>query len=176
MKTLVMVCGMLAAMSRSGSCQEKGYRDPGMNKIVQVAIVCRDLEACSQRWATVLGMKAPEIATTVPGREAKLMFRGKPSDGRVKLAFFNTGQAVLELLQPLGGKTAWQEHLDRYGESVHHIAFQVQDLEKTIQSLEQQGMPVIHRGRYDSDDGTYAYVDSKDQLGVMVELLHSDKR
>ena len=37
-------------------------------------------------------------------------------------------------------------------------------------------MPVLHRGRYDSQDGDYVYVDSKDKLGVTIELLHSDKK
>jgi hypothetical protein len=37
-------------------------------------------------------------------------------------------------------------------------------------------MGVIHRGRYDGDNGDYVYVDTKDQLGVTVELLHSDAK
>jgi catechol 2,3-dioxygenase-like lactoylglutathione lyase family enzyme len=147
-----------------------------MNKIVQVAIVCKDIEASSQRWARMLGMKVNPIRTTLPGREAKVFYHGKPSDGRIKLTFFNTGQAVLELMEPVGGDTAWKDYLDKNGEGVQHIAFKVVDLGKTIESLAAQGMPVIHRGRYDSDDGDYVYVDSKDKLGVTIELLHSDKK
>jgi hypothetical protein len=37
-------------------------------------------------------------------------------------------------------------------------------------------MPVLHKGRYDSDDGTYIYLDSLDSLGVVIELLHSDSK
>jgi hypothetical protein len=37
-------------------------------------------------------------------------------------------------------------------------------------------MPVTHRGRFNTHDGDYVYVDSQDKLGVTVELLHWDKK
>jgi catechol 2,3-dioxygenase-like lactoylglutathione lyase family enzyme len=150
------------------------YRDPGIGKIVQIAIVCKDIDACAARWSRLLGQPAPPPRTTVPGREAKVVYRGRPSDGQVRLTFFKTGDAVLELMQPVGPDTHWKEHLDKHGEGVHHIAFKVENLEKSLDSLEKQGMPLLHRGRFDTDNGTYAYVDSLDKLGVTVELLHWD--
>jgi methylmalonyl-CoA/ethylmalonyl-CoA epimerase len=122
----------------------------------------------------VLGVEAPKIVTTRPGREVAIKYRGLPSNAQVKMAFFKTGQATLELLEPMGQGSAWQEVLDRQGESVHHIAFKVVDLEKSIQAMKDLGMAEMQRGRYDSDNGTYVYFDSKGMLGVDLELLHSD--
>jgi catechol 2,3-dioxygenase-like lactoylglutathione lyase family enzyme len=158
----------------AAAAQEPPHQDPGIGKIVQIAIVCKDIDACSQRWSRVLGQKAPAPRTTVPGEQARVIYRGKPSKGQVKLTFFKTGDAVLELMQPIGPDTHWKEHLDRWGEGVHHIAFKVVDLEKTLERLKAEGMPVIHRGRFDSNDGDYVYVESKDKLGVTLELLHWD--
>jgi catechol 2,3-dioxygenase-like lactoylglutathione lyase family enzyme len=156
------------------AAQAQNYIDPGMKKVVQIAIVCKDVEACTKRWAAVVGAEMPKISLTRPGHEVKVLYNGKPSEGQAKLSFFNLGQVVLEVIQPVGGPTSWKDGLDQNGESIHHIAFQVQDLEKTIQSFEQQGMGVVHRGRYDKDNGSYVYLDTKKQLGVTVELLHSD--
>jgi catechol 2,3-dioxygenase-like lactoylglutathione lyase family enzyme len=153
---------------------EERYRDQGMKKVVQVAIVVRDIEASSKRWAELLGMPVPPIRTTRPGHEVKVIYRGKPSDGQAKLTFFQLGQVVVELIQPVGEGTSWKEFLDKKGEGVQHLGFQVTDPAKASQSLEKMGMPVIHSGRYDSDDGTYIYHDSLSALGVLVELLHSD--
>ena len=175
MKKLLFVAILITAMMPLVRSADMTYRDPGFKKIVQVAIVCRDIEAASKRWAALLGVEAPKINTTKPGKEVHMVVRGKPSNAQVKLAFIQTGQIVLELLQPLGGASSWQEGLDENGESVHHIAFQVEDLEKSLQTCKSLGFPVIHQGRYDSDDGTYLYLDSKKQLGVTIELLHSDK-
>ena len=171
-----LIAGIALLSPGAAFSQEQPYVDPGMKKIAQVAIVCKDLEACRARWAAILGMTPQPIRTTRPGNEVKVIVRGKPSNARTKLTFFNTGEAILELMQPLGGESEWQRHLDKHGESVQHLGFQVVDLDKTIRSFEKQGMPVVHRGRYDSDDGDYVYMDSQSQLGVTIELLHSDKK
>jgi len=152
------------------------YHDPGLKKVVQVAVVVRDIEATSKLWSELLGMPVPEIRTTRPGHEVKEIYRGKPSEGQAKLAFFNLGQVVIELIQPLNEGTSWKEFLDKKGEGVQHLGFQVVDPVKTSAELEKAGYPVLHRGRYDSDDGTYIYHDSQDALGVVIELLHSDPK
>jgi methylmalonyl-CoA/ethylmalonyl-CoA epimerase len=152
------------------------YHDPGMKKVVQVGIWVRDIEAASKHWAAVLGMPVPAIRTTRPGHEVKESYRGKPSEGQVKLTFFELGQVVIELLQPVGEGTSWKEFLDKKGEGVQHLGFQVVDPAKAQATLEKQGYPVMHQGRYDSDDGTYTYFDSLKDLGVLVETLHSDKK
>lgn len=171
MRTTAAIFLALAA----AQAQPPAYRDPGIGKIAQIAIVCKDIDKCAERWSRLLGQPAPKPRTTLPGSEVKMIYRGKPSNAQVKLTFFKTGDATLELMQPLGPGTHWQEHLDQYGEGVHHIAFQVKDLDKTIAALEADGMPVIHRGRYDGKNGDYVYVDSRDKLGVTIELLHSDE-
>ena len=133
MKRFCVAAGLIGLISlfdlgRSASAQEK-YHDPGLKKVIQVAIVVRDIEAASKRWSEVLGMPVPEIRTTRPGNEVKMTYRGKPSEGQVKLTFFNLGQVVLELLQPVGEGTSWKEILDKKGEGVHHLGFQVVDPE-----------------------------------------------
>jgi catechol 2,3-dioxygenase-like lactoylglutathione lyase family enzyme len=167
---------LISIFTAMAAAAQEPYRDPGMRKIVQVAMVCKDVAACSARWANVLGMPVPKITTTRPGHEVQVMYRGKPSEGQAKLAFFQTGQTVIELIEPVGQGTSWKEGLDQNGEGVHHLGFQVEDLDKTIAAFEKEGMPVVHRGRYDSDNGTYVYLDTRDKLGVTIELLHSDPK
>jgi methylmalonyl-CoA/ethylmalonyl-CoA epimerase len=120
-------------------------------------------------------MPVPEIRTTRPGHEVKEIYRGKPSEGQVRLTFFDPGQVVLELLQPISDGTSWKEFLDKKGEGVQRLGFQVADQNKTAQALEKAGYPIIHQGRYESDDGTCIYHETLDNLGVVIELLHSDK-
>jgi hypothetical protein len=76
----------------------------------------------------------------------------------------------------LGGDTSWQQFLDKNGEGIQHIAFQVDDVEKTVKAFGDAGMPVLHQGRYDDDSGSYTYIDSAKALGVTLELLHSEPK
>ena len=174
---LTLVVAFLSVMTvnaQKPAASTAVYHDPGLKKVVQVALVVRDIEASSKLWAELLGMPVPEIKTTRPGHEVKEIYRGKPSEGQVKLTFFNLGQVVIELLQPISEGTSWKEFLDKKGEGVQHLGFQVTDLEKTSVALEKEGYPILHQGRYDSDDGTYVYHETLDALGVVIELLHSD--
>jgi catechol 2,3-dioxygenase-like lactoylglutathione lyase family enzyme len=145
--------------------------DPGLKTIMQIGIVCRDIEATAKRWAALLDVEVPKATPTDPGNECGMTYRGKPSNAQCKLAFFETGTCTLELIQPLGPGSSWQDGLDKNGESVHHIAFRVKDLNGTLRACEEQGIPLLQKGHWDGTKGTYAYVDSQPKLGVMIELL-----
>ena len=164
------------AMTLPALGQSAPARDPGLQKVVQIAIVTRDIESSAKRWSDLLGLPANPITTTRPGKEVSMVVDGKPSDARVKLTFFKLGQVVLELMQPLGGASSWQKGLDRNGESVHHIGLQVSDLDGSMKLLESLGYKQEHRGRYDKQNGDYVYYDTEKALGVIIELLHSDAK
>ena len=170
---LALVVFLLAAALPA---QQASTIDAGMKSLAQVAIVTRDIEASAARWAAVLGQPVPKISTTRPGQEVKMQFRGKPANGQAKLAFLSVGQVTIELIQPVGADTSWRQFLDEHGEGVQHLGFNVQNLDQAVANAGKAGMPVLHRGRYDGDNGDYVYVDSAKQLGVTLELLHSDPK
>jgi 4-hydroxyphenylpyruvate dioxygenase-like putative hemolysin len=114
----------------------------------------------------------PAIIVTDPVEVAQTEYRGQPSSGRAKLAFFDLGQVSLELIEPMGGPSTWQEHLDAHGESLHHIAFQIQGMQDKLAYLDANGIPLVQRGEYKG--GRYAYVDGMEALGVVLELLEND--
>jgi methylmalonyl-CoA/ethylmalonyl-CoA epimerase len=162
------------ALSIPVLAQSQPARDPGFRAITQVALVTRDIESSAKHWAALLGVEVPKISTSRPGSEVKMMYRGKPSNSQAKLAFLKAGQVTVELIQPLGPNTSWKKFLDEHGEGVHHIAFNVQNLPKAEGEMKSLGYDEIHRGRWDSDNGDYVYFDSTKDLGLMIELLHSD--
>jgi catechol 2,3-dioxygenase-like lactoylglutathione lyase family enzyme len=141
----------------------------GSNTLAQVAIVVHNIEEAAKRYADILGLPVPEPIVTAPGLEVNQTYRGAPSDARAKLAFFSVGQVQIELIEPLGGASTWQEGLDRKGESVHHIAFWVEGMQKSVDFLKSRGIPMVQRG--DMGEGQYAYFDAEAQLGVTLELL-----
>jgi 4-hydroxyphenylpyruvate dioxygenase-like putative hemolysin len=105
------------------------------------------------------------------GPEANATYRGQPTEAQAKLAFFDMGQVQIELIEPLGGDSVWQEVLDEKGEGVHHIAFQVKGTDEVTDYLATHDIPVIQQGHYPG--GMYTYVDSEPALSVMLELLEN---
>ncbi len=145
----------------------------GNNIITQVAVVVRDIEKTARNYADLFGMEMPNIVITDPEEKAHTRYRGQPTQARAKLAFFKMGSLSLELIEPVGSPSTWQEFLDQHGEGIHHIAFQVEDMDETVRFLESKGMPLIQRG--DFTGGCYAYMDSTSRLGAIIELLAHDQ-
>ena len=75
----------------------------------------------------------------------------------------------IELIQPLGGKSTWQEFLDTKGEGIHHVAFAVKDINRIEKLFDSEGMPTVQLGGWDG--GAYSYIEASKQLGCVLELL-----
>ncbi len=145
----------------------------GSTTLKQVALVVKDMDTAIQRWAAVLGVDPPTPFTTAPGADVQMTYRGQPSNAQCKLAFFNLGPVQLELIEPLGPPSTWQEGLDQHGESVHHLAFAVEGMQHSVDFLKAHDIPMVQRG--DMGEGQYAYFDAEDTLGVTLELLENKR-
>lgn len=141
--------------------------------ICQIALVVKDIEKTAQNYAKIFGVKMPEINLVPPPEETHIQYRGKPTGTRAKICVFQMGPIVLELTEPDGEPSSWKEFLNTKGEGVHHIGFVVQDREAALNFLDQNGIPVRHTGVYPG--GSYTFVDSEKQLGVLLNIKYSEK-
>ena len=143
----------------------------GNNTICQIAIVVHDIKASSEKYAAVFSLPVPEPILTGTSDETNIRYQGRPTEARAKLAFFQMGNVSLELIEPVGEPSTWKEFLDEHGEGVHHIAFQIEGMDRVLAYLDGKDIPVIQRGDYTG--GRYAYVDGAPFLGVILELLEN---
>jgi catechol 2,3-dioxygenase-like lactoylglutathione lyase family enzyme len=141
------------------------------DQVTQIGLVVENIEEAAENYADILGMEVPDIITTDPLEKANTRFHGSPTEARAKLAFFRMDNITIELIEPVGGPSTWREFLEQNGPGVHHIAFNVDDMRRTVQFLEQKGATMVQRG--DFTGGSYAYVDAGNQLHVILELLTS---
>ncbi len=141
------------------------------SSICQVAVVVRDIEKAAQTYADLFGVSKPNVIVTDSSDKAHTNYRGKDTEARAKLAFFNLGALTLELIEPVGGPSVWKEVLDQNGPSIHHIAFRVPNMGESVAQLDANGIPTVQRG--DFTGGCYAYCDGSEKLGAVIELLAS---
>ncbi|AGB19557.1 VOC family protein [Thermoanaerobacterium thermosaccharolyticum] len=143
----------------------------GTNIVTQIGIIVKDIEKVSQTYADFFGVEKPKWNWTDGYEKSHAEFNGKPSDARAKLAFFDMGQLQIELIEPDENISTWREFLDKHGEGVHHIAFQVKDMDEKIKALEKNEMSLVQKGDYEG--GRYAYIDTFSKLKVIIELLEN---
>jgi catechol 2,3-dioxygenase-like lactoylglutathione lyase family enzyme len=134
-----------------------------------VGIVVKDIAKASQLFADVYGVTPPAMPRLYNYDGAGIPFPAGVAgnrNARAKLAQFTAGNVRIELIEPEGGPTAWSEHLEKFGQGVHHLAFGVPNIDETIRGLQARG------GKWVMGTGgqTFAYVDMKDQLGFTIEV------
>jgi len=140
--------------------------------LTQVGLVVADIEPAARAWAALLGVPVPNIITTDEVALAHTEHHGQRTPARAKLAFFKLGQVDLELIQPLGEPSTWNDQLAAHGASLHHIAFGVQGMAQVLAQLAAAGLPLAQRGDYTG--GRYAYVEGGSRLGAVIERLEND--
>ena len=144
----------------------------GTQIVTQIGIIVHDVEKVAQSYAHFFGIEKPECFWTDTVDQAQTEFNGKSSVARAKLAFIDGGQLQIELIEPDHNPSTWREFLDEKGEGVHHIAFGIQGMKEKIELLHNNQMPLIQKGEYTG--GRYAYMDTFNELKVLIELLEND--
>jgi len=143
------------------------------NTVTQVAILVNDIEKSCEEFASFLGVDNPGHIVTGPYEETRGEYMGKPCKARAKLAFFPVGGCLtIELIEPDETPSVWRDWLNKNGEGVHHIAFQIKGMKEHIMRMESNGMPLLQKGEYGG--GRYAYMDTSGPLKTLVELLEND--
>ena len=95
---------------------------------------------------------------------------GVASEG-VETSFYEVGDSKIELLEATSPDSAIAKFIERRGEGIHHIAFEVKDLEAEIERLTQEGFKMIHASPKDgADHKRIAFLHPKSTSGVLVEL------
>jgi methylmalonyl-CoA/ethylmalonyl-CoA epimerase len=166
----------IGIVSASFIIKEKTETEPLLKTktITQVAIVVKDLDKVRKAWAQTLGIAIPEISIAEGHSSRPTQYKHEPSNAKAKLAFISMDNIQIELIQPMGGKSTWQEFLDAHGEGIHHIAFAVKDINGMEKLFDLQGMPTVQSGGWDG--GAYSYVDATGKMGCILELLEEYKK
>ncbi|HTX91750.1 MAG TPA: VOC family protein [Anaerolineales bacterium] len=141
--------------------------------VIQIGIIVKDAEKTAGQYAEVFGIPKPAVVPIADDAFANTQFHGEPSRAKGKAAFFDLGPIQMELIEPVGAPSTWEEFLRTRGEGIHHIAFSTADLGEAGKFLASKGMETVQSGAWDG--GQYAYIDSSKQLGTILELLHFDK-
>lgn len=145
------------------------------NLIAQVGFIVKDIEVSKRKFAAFFGVEPPNhfdggkfevTGTTVQGAPAP--------DANCLMAFFDVGPNIqIELIQPNGVKSTWQDFLDEHGEGIHHLAFNVKGMDEKIAACAENGMQCVQRGKYGGGNGEYAYLDATADLKCILELLEN---
>jgi len=92
----------------------------------------------------------------------------------MKIGFVTVGESSVELLQDVSGSSAIKKFLDKNGEGIHHIAFEVDDILQAVDELKEKGIKLIDETPRPGAHGmTVAFMHPKATHGILMELVQS---
>ena len=128
-----------------------------MNKIEHIGIAVRNLELAKHTFAQLLGTEFYKEETV-------------EAEG-VTTVFFKVGEVKIELLQATRADSPIAKFIDKKGEGIHHLAFDVDTVRDKAESLKDDGFNVIYdNAKVGADNKQINFIHPKSTHGVLVEL------
>ena len=125
--------------------------------IEHIGIAVKDIKSSIDYYEKVLGLKCYSI------EEVK--------EQKVKTAFLKIGQTKIELLESTDAEGPIAKFIEKKGEGIHHIAFAVNNLEKSLEETEEKGIRLIDKKPRKGAEGLdIAFLHPKSTFGVLTEL------
>jgi hypothetical protein len=121
-----------------------------------VAVVVRDLDSTVRRLSE-LGI-GPFVVPEAPEGAEGLFYQGNPLESDYKALVTRLGNMQIEIIQPDDKPNPWKEFLETRGEGIHHIGFQVDDVDAELERMTGLGVEVPLIGKQNGKTGA-AYVE-----------------
>jgi methylmalonyl-CoA epimerase len=132
--------------------------EPPIEGLHHIGIAVRSINEALPRWTDGFGLKLERVEDV-------------PTE-KVRVAVLRAGETRIELLEPLGADSPISKFLDKRGPGIHHLAFQVGDCQKKIESLAAAGAPLLNTTpNPGAHDCKVAFVHPKHLGGVLAEIV-----
>ena len=143
----------------------------GLPDADQLCIVVRSLRDTAAYYESTLGI-GPFVFPHIEYEQ--VTYLGAPSNGYWEMAFARLGPFELELACPVRPPSIYEDFLREHGEGLHHVGFDVKDLEAVLRKAEALGIPVLMRGR--TKAGGFAHLDTRRLGGTIFEIIQRPAR
>ena len=128
-----------------------------MKKVDHIGIAVKDLSSANELFTKLFNQNHYKVESV-------------ESEG-VATSFFQLGETKIELLQATHPDSAIAKFIEKKGEGIHHIAFEVSDIDSEMKRLQKEGFQLIHKAPKDgADNKLICFLHPKTTSGVLIEL------
>jgi methylmalonyl-CoA/ethylmalonyl-CoA epimerase len=142
---------------------------------VQIGMVVRDARRTADLLTSLLGIGPFRFIDWPLDRIQDSFYRGKPCKWRMTLAFANYDNIEIELIEPVEGENGYTEYLNNVGEGLHHLLFEVDDIDDVFSKFSLRGIGTIMGGSGLRPGTRFVYLDTISMLGWSIELRNKVK-
>jgi methylmalonyl-CoA/ethylmalonyl-CoA epimerase len=133
-----------------------------IKKVEHIGIAVKDLEKSNELFSKLFGTDYYKIEKV-------------ESEG-VSTSFFRLGETKIELVASVSDDSAIARFIEKKGEGIHHIAYEVDDIDAEMKRLSGEGFELINKTSKDgADNKRICFLHPKTTNGVLVELCQEKK-
>ncbi|MAT59920.1 MAG: methylmalonyl-CoA epimerase [Ignavibacteriae bacterium] len=133
-----------------------------VNYIEHIGIAVKNLDEAINYYENILGMKCYAVEEV--------------TDQKVKTAFFMVGQTKIELLESIADDGPIAKFIEKKGEGIHHLAFNVDDVAESLKNVEEKGIQLIDKAPRKGAEGlSIGFLHPKSTYGVLTEFCGKPK-
>ncbi len=128
-----------------------------------------------------IGIAVKKLSVSIPLFEKLLntpCYKTEPVETeQVNTAFFEKGESKIELIEAYAAGSVINKFIEKKGEGLHHIAFEVEDINAEIKRLLNEGFTIINeKPKIGADNKMVCFLHPKDTNGVLIELVMDKKK
>jgi methylmalonyl-CoA/ethylmalonyl-CoA epimerase len=128
-----------------------------MDKLEHIGIAVKNLESANKLFGALIGRSHYKIEEV-------------ESEG-VRTSFFEIGGVKIELLEATRSDSPIAKFIEKKGEGIHHLAFEVKNIQQSIEQYQKDGFQLINtEPKKGADNKMIAFLHPKSTQGVLVEL------
>jgi methylmalonyl-CoA/ethylmalonyl-CoA epimerase len=131
-----------------------------MQYVEHIGIAVKNLDESNALFTKLLGALPYKLETV--------------ASEKVRTSFFRNGETKIELLESLEADGPIGKFISKRGEGIHHIAFEVEDIESEMERLEAEGFQLINKKpKRGADNKLVCFIHPKSANGLLIELCQS---
>ena len=130
-----------------------------MERLEHIGIAVKNMEEANKLFAKLLGTE--HYKTEEVGAEG------------VRTSFFKIGEVKIELLEATNEDSPISKFIEKRGEGIHHLAFEVNDIQQEIEACKAKDFTVLGSPRPGADNKIICFLHPKSTNGVLIELCQS---
>jgi hypothetical protein len=146
--------------------------------VIQVGIIVKNLDQAVENYWKLCGIGPWRIYNYGKPPLKISTYHGRPSDCRWRIALCWIGPLCIELIEAAEGDSVYADFIREHGYGMHHLAVSVEDMPTAIAQAASVGARVMQEGSGHGLDGSghFAYVDTEQILGTIIELVQYPKQ
>ena len=133
-----------------------------MNKVEHIGIAVKNLSTSIPLFTKILNTSCYKVEEV--------------ESEKVRTAFFKNGETKVELLESIEPDGVIAKFIEKKGEGIHHIAFEVENIDKEMTRLQEEGFVLVNeKAKKGADNKLVCFVHPKDTNGVLIEICQAIK-